>query len=69
MPLKLYVVQGNEVYCPHCKSYESKVIYIRHDDRNPIALRRRECLECNKRFFTVEALRDEEQSCEKTRSS
>ena len=40
--------------CPHCGFEESKVIDSRSADDGERIRRRRECLECNKRFTTYE---------------
>lgn len=40
--------------CPYCEYEESKVIDSRPTDENEAIRRRRECLECGKRFTTYE---------------
>ena len=40
--------------CPYCKSNETKVIDKRTTDRGNATRRRRECLDCSKRFTTYE---------------
>ena len=40
--------------CPYCKSNETKVIDKRATDRGNATRRRRECLDCSKRFTTYE---------------
>ena len=40
--------------CPFCGSAESKVIDSRPTDEGTIIRRRRECIECEKRFTTYE---------------
>jgi len=40
--------------CPYCGYQESKVVDSRHSDDNQSIRRRRECLQCQKRFTTYE---------------
>ena len=40
--------------CPYCKSNESKVVDKRTTDKGNATRRRRQCLECSKRFTTYE---------------
>ena len=42
--------------CPYCKSNETKVIDKRATDRGNATRRRRECLDCSKRFTTYERI-------------
>lgn len=42
--------------CPYCSFYESKVIDSRPTDENVSIRRRRECLQCGKRFTTYETV-------------
>jgi len=42
--------------CPFCGYYESKVIDTRPAEENASIRRRRECLECQKRFTTYEVV-------------
>lgn len=42
--------------CPYCNFEESKVIDSRSSDENNSIRRRRECLECKKRFTTYETV-------------
>ncbi len=42
--------------CPFCGAQESKVIDSRHSEDNASIRRRRECLECQRRFTTYEIL-------------
>ncbi len=42
--------------CPYCGSLDSKVIDKRETDNNESTRRRRECLNCQKRFTTYERL-------------
>lgn len=44
--------------CPFCGFEESKVIDSRPTDENERIRRRRECLQCNKRFTTYEVIED-----------
>lgn len=44
--------------CPFCGFEESKVIDSRPTDENERIRRRRECLQCNKRFTTYEIIED-----------
>lgn len=46
--------EGFCMKCPHCGFEESKVIDSRSADDGERIRRRRECLECNKRFTTYE---------------
>lgn len=45
---------GVDMKCPFCGSIESKVIDSRPTDEGTIIRRRRECIECAKRFTTYE---------------
>ena len=40
--------------CPYCGYQESKVVDSRHSEDGTSIRRRRECLECQKRFTTYE---------------
>ena len=42
--------------CPFCGAQESKVIDSRHSEDNASIRRRRECLDCQRRFTTYEIL-------------
>lgn len=44
--------------CPYCGFVESKVIDSRSTDENERIRRRRECIQCGKRFTTYEAIED-----------
>ena len=44
--------------CPFCEFAESKVIDSRPTDENERIRRRRECIQCGKRFTTYEAIED-----------
>lgn len=44
--------------CPFCLHDESKVVDSRATDENNTIRRRRECLECNKRYTTYEKIED-----------
>lgn len=44
--------------CPFCKSFNDQVIDSRPMDESSVIRRRRECLECNKRFTTYERLEE-----------
>ena len=44
--------------CPFCGSEESKVIDSRPTDENERIRRRRECIQCGKRFTTYETIED-----------
>ena len=42
--------------CPFCGKLESKVVDSRPSDEGASIRRRRECLECHKRFTTYETM-------------
>ena len=42
--------------CPYCSNLESKVVDSRPSDEGASIRRRRECLECHKRFTTYETM-------------
>ena len=42
--------------CPYCGNLESKVVDSRPSDEGASIRRRRECLECHKRFTTYETM-------------
>ena len=44
--------------CPFCSFQESKVVDSRSTDDNTTIRRRRECLNCNKRYTTYEKVED-----------
>ncbi|MBU3181627.1 transcriptional regulator NrdR [Clostridium psychrophilum] len=44
--------------CPYCSCEESKVVDSRSTDDNIAIRRRRECLNCNKRYTTYEKVED-----------
>lgn len=49
---------GNKVKCPFCNNLEDKVIDSRETGGGIIVRRRRECLNCGRRFTTYERLRE-----------
>ncbi|MHB8840454.1 MAG: transcriptional regulator NrdR [Candidatus Aquicultor sp.] len=44
--------------CPYCGFNDSKVVDSRINETNDVTRRRRECLECNRRFTTFEKLEE-----------
>lgn len=42
--------------CPYCGSIKSKVVDKRETENNSVTRRRRECLECEKRYTTYERI-------------
>lgn len=42
------------MYCPYCKHTDSRVVDSRTTDDGAAIRRRRQCIECNRRFTTVE---------------
>ncbi len=42
--------------CPYCKHKETKVVDKRDIEDEPVSRRRRQCLQCNKRFTTYERI-------------
>ncbi len=46
--------------CPYCGSVETKVVDKRDNDKENFTRRRRECLECYKRFTTYERIENVE---------
>ncbi|MGF7058822.1 transcriptional regulator NrdR [Brassicibacter mesophilus] len=44
--------------CPYCDYFESKVIDSRPTDEGQAIRRRRECIQCNKRFTTYEKIEE-----------
>lgn len=46
--------------CPYCNCYESKVVKIKHVDKDRSTRRRRECDHCRKRYSTSETVRIKE---------
>ena len=42
--------------CPYCKSEKTKVVDKRETENSTVTRRRRECLECEKRFTTYERI-------------
>ncbi len=44
--------------CPYCNHEESKVVDSRPTDENQAIRRRRECINCHKRFTTYEKIED-----------
>ena len=46
----------NNMKCPHCGYQESKVVDSRHSEDGTSIRRRRECLNCQKRFTTYETV-------------
>jgi len=47
---------GKDMKCPYCGHPESKVVDSRPSDEGASIRRRRECLECHKRFTTYETM-------------
>lgn len=54
--LCLYTLSKNLMKCPYCNSTETKVVDKRDNLVEGTTRRRRECLECNKRFTTYERI-------------
>lgn len=46
------------MYCPYCHSSQIKVIDSRHIDQDNSIKRRRECLDCGRRFSSYEIIQD-----------
>jgi len=46
------------VYCPFCNHPDTKVIDARNQRDAPVKRRRRECIECERRFTTYERIED-----------
>ncbi len=44
------------MFCPYCKSEDTKVIDKRDNPESGVTRRRRECIECQKRFTTYERI-------------
>ncbi|WP_425446998.1 transcriptional regulator NrdR [Dethiothermospora halolimnae] len=44
--------------CPYCDYYESKVVDSRPTEEGQTIRRRRECIECNRRFTTYEKIEE-----------
>lgn len=44
--------------CKNCGHPHSEVIYTRHDEKNNITNRRRECLDCGLRYTTTENFKE-----------
>lgn len=44
------------MFCPYCKSTESKVVDKRDNSETGVTRRRRECLTCKKRYTTYERI-------------
>ncbi len=44
------------MYCPFCKTPETKVVDSRHSNESNQVRRRRECVQCSERFTTYEAI-------------
>jgi len=44
--------------CPFCKALEDKVVDSRMSDDGLVIRRRRECLSCNRRYTTVETVKE-----------
>ncbi len=44
--------------CPYCDYFESKVVDSRPTDEGQAIRRRRECIQCNKRFTTYEKIEE-----------
>ena len=42
--------------CPYCNSFKSKVVDKRETENKKVTRRRRECLDCKKRFTTYERI-------------
>lgn len=51
-------LEENAMKCPFCGYTESKVIDSRPTDENERIRRRRECIQCSKRFTTYETIED-----------
>jgi len=51
-----YIIGGGLMRCPFCSYEESKVIDSRPAENGTIVRRRRECIECKRRFTTYEKL-------------
>lgn len=54
----ILTLEGSQMRCPFCGYEESKVIDSRPTDENERIRRRRECLQCSKRFTTYETIED-----------
>jgi transcriptional repressor NrdR len=54
------------MFCPYCKSEDTKVVDKRDNSETGVTRRRRECLECSKRFTTYERIEKVLLSVEKT---
>lgn len=46
------------MFCPYCQHKETRVVDKRDSDDDPVSRRRRECLNCEKRFTTYERIED-----------
>jgi len=52
---KIYVIdRGREMKCPYCGNVDTKVVDSRYSEDMGAIRRRRECLNCGKRFTTYE---------------
>ena len=51
-------IGGIVMKCPYCDYFESKVIDSRPTDEGQAIRRRRECINCNKRFTTYEKIEE-----------
>lgn len=50
------IYRGNAVICPFCNNTRTKVVDKREISKGKVTRRRRECLECEKRFTTYERM-------------
>ena len=48
------IKEGENMKCPYCSFFESKVVDSRPTDEGQAIRRRRECIKCGKRFTTYE---------------
>ena len=46
------------MHCPHCESLDNKVVDSRLSQEGAVIRRRRECLECQRRFTTYERVEE-----------
>lgn len=50
--------EASKLRCPYCDYQESKVVDSRPTDEGQVIRRRRECMNCQKRFTTYEKIED-----------
>lgn len=50
--------EASKLRCPYCDYLESKVVDSRPTDEGQVIRRRRECINCSKRFTTYEKIED-----------